>query len=1313
MYKKIVKFTVIFFLIGCAVYAGACSYIESHKKEVIKEFEKAFAIHCNGSIEFSDITLKTWSNFPSVFFEIKDLEFTSFNIEKHKEQTIQTKEARIKLSIAKLIRKKIQVKSIFIKDAKVELITNVDSTVVAVNKKTDKQVKQNKDLPLEKSTRLVVENLQFGIINHQKNKKFQFQVNEIDTDLNISDHAISGELDLDVIVSDLAFNTKNGSFFNGAQVSGTLKPTINLKSKKIDIPEFDLQIDDQVFEVSSKMNLEGPGSFLFSLENDKTSYVNSIGLLPEKIQKKLKSYSIEKPLYTYTTIEGSFAPKSNPVVDVKFKTENNSATIKNKISLDEVALSGKFINRVYDDERAKTESIKNARLLIDSFQGQYKGVDFQLDQASLVSTPEVKTAVKGKLTSTGNTEKLNKVLGSDTFFFEDGIFEVNAELNGDASYLDDLINKSELSLKLQNSSLVNHKTGLHIPIKNLLLSVLEEKALLKELQIELPSKDQINLSGEIDNIASIVKPDATKQTSSNIKIQSDKLIWDDFLAIIQATKSKKKVKKQDKHTLQETLKDVYAKFNPNIQIDIDELAYKSIEMKNFQSGLHYENQENLYLDHTSFNFDSSNVALSGHLNLAESKKINIDAAVEAKGVADDLNVIFNTKDFLFQKGEFDLNAKVSGDLQHIDKLLARANSTLKLEKANVYFKPKQLTIPIAILDVAIENNEAKLNQLQIDLDSGDQIDFSGKLENIEALLNEDSNDKVKTTLKIDSERLAWDDFATLFHKDKNAPKKQSKKTLKETLSHLYTTFDPNIDIDIAHFVYNEDINVQEFKTGVHFEDGENLKLNETSFVYDKKGIVNLSAGVNISDPEKTLVEVALEAKGSPEQLNTIFSNSNFLFKGGDFSLKTAVKGDIHQLNELVSNATTTLKLSDSKVYFKELEVAIPELEVDVQNNDAILKTLKVAFESGDQIDLSGEVDNLTTLLFHNENGLPVKSNLNIHSNKLVFEDFTKLFSKGNKDQKKEKSKSTLNTTIHHIHDQFDPTLTIGIDQFKYHNLEVENLKTNIHFEDANKIFLEDTGFNFYTGNVNLNAHLDISDIDKTLFALVFKTDKLDLEKVLNSFEYFGISDLKEAERIGGEISLDSFLEGEINAGEGLNTNSLYGEMSFDLEKIEVKRFKPIINITDKIFKKHRFDDIRFAPIKNTLYISENTVEIPQFEILSNAFDLFIEGHLGFQEKGTNIWASIPLGNLKNKDVVDIPDKEGYIATGKKVFIEIASEKNEKTKYQLHLTNKKLFQQKDILGQYKRKCKEQFQFRRKHKRSKKAEPQDIFSLIDAN
>ena len=442
----------------------------------------------------------------------------------------------------------------------------------------------------------------------------------------------------------------------------------------------------------------------------------------------------------------------------------------------------------------------------------------------------------------------------------------------------------------------------------------------------------------------------------------------------------------------------------------------------------------------------------------------------------------------------------------------------------------------------------------------------------------------------------------------------------------------------------------------------------------------------------------MNVKGPPEQFNTILKNDNFIFDGGSFSLEANVKGDINQVDSLITNASSILKIDNTNVLFKGTTISVPELKVDVVKNNALLKTLKVDFKSGNQVNLSGEVNNLTSLLFNKENAPAITSKLNISAKQLLFTDFTNLFATIQKNKTKKKTKNNLKTSVSHIYNQFNPKITAAIDKFNYHDVEVENLKTNIFFESAHKIFLEDTGFDYYKGNVNLNAYINIEKTEETLFALEFNTDKLDLEKLLYSFDHFGIEALKEADKIGGEINLEAFLEGAIGEKIGLQTETLSGRIAFDLENVQIKKFTPLTDIASKIFKKQRFDNIRFAPINEVIYISDNTVEIPQFEIQSTALDFFIEGHLGFKNKGTNIWASVPLENLKRRDVVNIPDKKGYIEAGKKLFVEIASEQDQKATYKLHLTNKKLYEQKNMLSQYKKKHREEAHLRRKHRRA---------------
>ncbi|MEN8798634.1 MAG: AsmA-like C-terminal region-containing protein, partial [Flavobacteriaceae bacterium] len=216
----------------------------------------------------------------------------------------------------------------------------------------------------------------------------------------------------------------------------------------------------------------------------------------------------------------------------------------------------------------------------------------------------------------------------------------------------------------------------------------------------------------------------------------------------------------------------------------------------------------------------------------------------------------------------------------------------------------------------------------------------------------------------------------------------------------------------------------------------------------------------------------------------------------------------------------------------------------------------------------------------------------------------------------------------------------------------------------------------------------------------FETEKIDLEKLLKAFDYFDMESLRSAKRIGGIVSLDTEIEGEADDQGEIIPGSLRGSIDFDLEEAQVAGFEPMIKSGSKIFKKERVEDIRFQRISNTLIISDNILEIPLMEIQSSAFELFVAGHLGFADKPTNIWIGFPLANLKSRDVSNVPKKKGYIASGKKVYVEAKSDEKKGMKYVLHLTPKKYYKEREMLDVYRGEIREDRINIRKYKRENK-------------
>lgn len=470
------------------------------------------------------------------------------------------------------------------------------------------------------------------------------------------------------------------------------------------------------------------------------------------------------------------------------------------------------------------------------------------------------------------------------------------------------------------------------------------------------------------------------------------------------------------------------------------------------------------------------------------------------------------------------------------------------------------------------------------------------------------------------------------------------------------------------------------------ESKKNLSLHFDYLNASYKGIPFEISNSSYTSTPKDLnyYNLNLNAKAPNTKLNELFDSETFLFSKGNFSLTSKFKGNADSIDNLLVGTSTDLTLGKSEIIYAPLllPIGIDKLEFELLKTDAFLESLIVSIgDGGDYLEFSGDILNATSLVFdYNDK---VKSEVQLKSSNLRWKDFIEMFKKQDtKNESKEVGdKKVLNEVLKGIYKKFNPSLEILIDNFHYKKFEASHIRTDFYFDGERHLYLERTGFNYNDKNISMDIFLDISDNDETLFDLRFDTENLDFGSFLEEFNYFELSSFQEIEKLSGYITLDVALKGKIDYVVGLNTSSLKGKVFFELNEVEVVGFKPLEKVANKIFRKERFEAIKFAPISNTVFIENRTIEIPQMQIQSTAFDLFVEGHLNYDHK-TNIWVSIPLSNLKKRDIKNIPNAEEYANTGKKVFIEIKENDQNELNYKLHLNNKKLYEEKGFLNQYK-------------------------------
>lgn len=406
MLKKITKFSVSLILILGIILAAIFFYVKGHKEEVVNFIVDSISENHNGSVSFDDVTLRIWGNFTNPAFYIKNM--VLLDSSEYKTTRFEAEDIYLNMSVKSLLKKKIQVKSVRIENASYSAVTTKED-LDTLNAKKEALPKESAIFETFKPYKMAfnIENFTFDLQNIPRHKRINFKINKIASKFLVGPDKITASLDMDAYVSKLGFNLKKGSYLKDSNIDGTMYPEIDLINNKIHIPEFDLSINNQTFKLTADFDTSETSSFLFKIVNEQTEYAPTLSLISDHIQLKLNKYKIDQAFSTQTTLQGSFAPFSNPLVRIAFSSTENSALINNRFELKNLSFTGIFTNRIYDDERAKTEDKRDLKLIFNSLKGDYKETQFELSNAVLTSTPEDKALIKGFLKADGVPRKFD------------------------------------------------------------------------------------------------------------------------------------------------------------------------------------------------------------------------------------------------------------------------------------------------------------------------------------------------------------------------------------------------------------------------------------------------------------------------------------------------------------------------------------------------------------------------------------------------------------------------------------------------------------------------------------------------------------------------------------------------------------------------------------------------------------------------------------------------------------------------------------------------------------------------------------------
>ncbi|MFN4763191.1 AsmA-like C-terminal region-containing protein [Gillisia sp. Q332] len=1276
-----------------------------NRDTIINELQDWYSENSTGTFTVEKVNTTFLSGFPKVEFILKNITHTSTDTITDINLTLHIDEAKLIVGAGNLLIGNIKFENISINNARItsEVISKRSLEYHEQLRRLKSQTQQKGlNLPewlAEDGAAFSIYNVKYIGKDSISNRYFDYNIHEIEGFYKGKDLQLSGSAFFDVTINKLGFNTKKGSFSNGARLVGKPKFMIDIQNDQIEIPEFPLRIDEQNFRLNAQLNLSELDSYLFNFQNDKTDYKAVKGLLTDSIAVKMENFDIQKPFKSTVKIAGNFAYGNDPDILATFSTKNNDLIISNKLHLKNASFGGCLTTDIYetDEDRKAKKSSKDIKIAFDRIEADLEDAKVLIQHGYYQNTRDVSNFVEATILLDGSNESLTRIIKTENFDFKGGRFRLNAAIAGEIPNMYHFLNIATGHFNLEGTQVILKKNGLQLPIQNINLELAPENSYLKQLVINLPNGENLVLYGQLKNLSGLLSKEPGFPTTSQIFLDSKNLNVNELIATALQFIPKSDLNKNNRKTLHETLDAVYTQFHPQFGIRVDTLQYNDHVIHNLKSGITLLNSETILLRNFDFKYYESSTSLNGNLIIygPESKfkdAIYMDAEATSSGSIAVFKELFNIELFHIDSGEFQFQGKVNGNVKRFSELLNNARGDLALTNTKLYYEPADMEVVIDSISLFLDNSDILLNKFSLEVDEQTPLNLTGSIKQFPSFLLNDVQNAGSMALKIQAPFVNVDDVLNTIKSfdNENADKElRTKKAMHSLFKDMYK-FYPEIELDIDSLQYDGLI-TENLKAAIYFENDSILRLNHLDVTY-KDTKVYIEGTINAHSSKEDLsggnpfdLDFFVKVKGKSEDLNDYLKTTNFIFQSGDFEFVGNYNAQSEDLNIMNSKTFGDLKLSNTRIDYTaaNLQIPVDSLHLEINDDLATLKNLDIKLPGKSAINFSGSIDHFSEFINNSYENSIHKSNFSIHSPYLNTDDLKEFLKNATLNNetptRKETDLQKLKDAMVKINTSFYPTLGVKIDTLKHKDFTLTDFGMDLLFDDTGKFKIEDTQLDFHGGAIALTMEVDLKTSDNLPVTIDMKATDVDIHELVTGFDYFNDADLRATDTIEGMLDLHLKAIGALDNDGKVKLESLNGTLELQLKDFELFNYKPIIE-NSVMMKDERFEKLRFRPIVQTFEIRDGVLLIPQTEIQSSAIHVFVEGKVKFDEY-IDVWLSLPWRNLKSKDGLTLPEKTTFAKAGSKFYLQLVQDKNhekerkQKLNVKVRLSNRQLQKEK--------------------------------------
>jgi hypothetical protein len=416
---------------------------------------------------------------------------------------------------------------------------------------------------------------------------------------------------------------------------------------------------------------------------------------------------------------------------------------------------------------------------------------------------------------------------------------------------------------------------------------------------------------------------------------------------------------------------------------------------------------------------------------------------------------------------------------------------------------------------------------------------------------------------------------------------------------------------------------------------ENSILGFTDFSGSWQKIDIRSKNILLSNLIAPFLECDVAAEADMESLNSLAGSSSFKFNKGKLAMNIVYRGSVVGRDSAGANINGAVTFNGASIKYVPRNFNLDNCSGDLKfvNNDLFVNSIS-ATAGKTKLVMSGSAKNFLSMLDVSPEKLVI--DWKITSPFLHLQDFRGFLSKA-QSKKAEKKNAQFGLTASKVDRMFsegDMYIQLQAPRMDYKTFGAQNVVAKAVLK-PDAINFEKVNLDHANGSMEVKGSLKNGGTDNPVKLNAVLRD-MDVPLLFAAFNNFG-QDAVTSKNIEGKISANVNFNGAITNDARLVSDASEGTVFFLLEDGELNNFEPLLEVSEKAFKKQDFSHIKFADLKNRLDIKGTAFIINPMEIRSTALNFTVEGVYDIK-KGTDMSIRFPLNNLTRSQAnADISD----------------------------------------------------------------------------